>query len=125
MKENGWIGVDFDGTLAEYHGWKGAGVLGEPIGLMVNRVRQWLAEGKTVKIMTARAADDDYGVESHAIQKWCQEHLGQVLDVTCIKDQGMEELWDDRAVGVVKNTGLRADGVIDLPDEPGDIGAAM
>jgi len=21
-----WIGVDLDGTLAEYHGWKGAGV---------------------------------------------------------------------------------------------------
>ena len=22
----GWIGVDFDGTLAEYHGWKGPSV---------------------------------------------------------------------------------------------------
>lgn len=26
----GWIGVDLDGTLAEYHGWKGAEHIGQP-----------------------------------------------------------------------------------------------
>ena len=29
--KGGWIGVDFDGTLATYTGWKGATVLGEPL----------------------------------------------------------------------------------------------
>lgn len=27
----GWIGVDLDGTLAEYTGWKGVEHIGEPI----------------------------------------------------------------------------------------------
>lgn len=122
-----WIGVDFDGTLAYYDGWKGAGVLGEPIPLMVDRVRKWLTDGRKVKIMTARAADDNEGIEEAAIQEWCQEHLGQVLEVTNIKDQGMEELWDDRAVRVVKNTGMISNGNdVDEPlMEPGDIGAVM
>jgi hypothetical protein len=39
----------------------------------------------------------------------------------------MEELWDDRAVRVIKNTGLISDGGdVDEPlVEPGDIGAVM
>jgi hypothetical protein len=127
MKENGWIGVDFDGTLAYYDGYT-QGEVGEPIMPMINRVRRWLAEGKTVKVMTARASGDNPTPDILAIQKFCQEHLGQSLDVTCIKDQGMEELWDDRAVRVIKNTGLISDGS-DVPepiiDEAGDIGAVM
>ena len=128
MKENGWIGVDLDGTLAHYDGWKGDGIIGEPIGLMLARVKQWLAEGKEVRIFTARVGgDDEFAVfaETEAIKAWCQKHLGQELEVTCKKDYLMEELWDDRAVQVFPNTGLRVDGVIDSPPEPGDIGAAM
>ena len=125
MKENGWIGVDLDGTLAVYDKWEGIGVIGEPIPLMRQRVINWLAEGKDVRIMTARASTEYAEEEILAIRKWCLEHLGQELEVTCIKDRYMEELWDDRAVQVVPNTGLRADGVIDSPAEPGDIGAVM
>lgn len=44
----GWIGVDLDGTLAEYHGWDD-GRIGAPIPKMVQRVKQWLAEGKEVR----------------------------------------------------------------------------
>ena len=40
---------------------------------------------------------------------WCQAHLGRVLPVTCVKDFGMVELWDDRAVQVVPNDGRRVD----------------
>ena len=36
---SGWIGVDLDGTLAEYHGWKGSEHIGPPIPLMVERVK--------------------------------------------------------------------------------------
>lgn len=59
--KDGWIGVDFDGTLAHYESWEGADV--------------------------------------------CEKHFGEVLPITCVKDLGMVELYDDRAVTVQKNTG--------------------
>lgn len=40
-----------------------------------------------------------------AIQDWTEKHLGARLTVTCVKDLHMIELWDDRAVQVVVNTG--------------------
>ena len=50
--------------------------------------------GEKVRIVPATLADDG----------------GEVLPVTNCKDFGMIELWDDRAVQVVFNTGIRADG---------------
>ena len=119
---NGWIGVDLDGTLAEYHGWNGG--VGKPIARMVERVKRWIADGIEVRIMTARVsngggfseeskrdADDAFVAEQRVlIQEWCKEHLGVVIPVTHEKDFRMVELWDDRAVQVIPNTGLRADG---------------
>lgn len=125
-KPRGWIGVDFDGTLATYDGWKGADHCGEPIGAMVFRVKKWLADGWEVRIFTARMfpftvalrpQDDiayraDYTERHHdaakavgAIRDWCREHIGEVLTITCVKDYGMVELWDDRAVQVRANEG--------------------
>jgi len=108
MSEEGWIGVDWDGTFVHYDGWKGIGVYGEPIELMRRRVLDWLAAGKEVKIMTARVGGPDEAdneAERLAIQDYCRKHLGQALEVTCKKDFLMEELYDDRAVTVEKNTG--------------------
>ena len=51
---NGWIGVDLDGTLAYYDQWRGALHIGEPIPVMLERVKRWLDEGKDVRIFTAR-----------------------------------------------------------------------
>jgi hypothetical protein len=73
-------------------------------------VKAWLAEGKTVKILTARinvpsAPFHDMHAAACAIREWTKEHIGQELDVVCSKDTDMIELWDDRAVGVVPNTG--------------------
>lgn len=109
---NGWIGVDFDGTLAVYDGWKGPGELGEPVPEMVERVRRWLAEGRDVRVFTARVYTDGSPARSveatfarHAIADWCNKHLGKVLPITCTKDYGMIELYDDRAVSVEANTG--------------------
>lgn len=129
-KENGWIGVDLDGTLAYYDEWKGVGIIGDPIPVMVQRVKQWLSEGKTVKIMTARVGGPDEAMnqaERQAVQDYTRQLFGQALEVTCKKNYEMEELWDDRAVRVVKNTGLVSDGsdVEDIPLEPGDIGACI
>lgn len=97
-----WIGVDLDGTLAKYTGWKGAAKIGEPIPAMVKRIRRWVGHGKKVKLFTARA-DDEKSV--NAIKKWLKDHELPDLEVTNLKDQHMTELWDDRAVAVEKNTG--------------------
>jgi hypothetical protein len=106
---NGWIGVDLDGTLAKYDGWKGERHIGEPIPKMVERVKGWLAEGKDVRIFTARAFQYNPDQES-VIQRWCAKHIGEILPITCWKDFQMVELWDDRCVQVIPNTGERADG---------------
>jgi len=110
---NGWIGVDLDGTLAHYEGFKGAAIIGAPIAPMVDRVKRWLAAGKTVKIFTARMHGHGMpliggGVEDvlTPIENWCREHIGQVLPITNVKDFGMIELWDDRVVQVESNTGI-------------------
>lgn len=126
---SGWIGVDFDGTLAEYGTWGGADHCGRPIAPMVDRVKRWLAEGHTVRIFTARIhpldrcvmpeevlvaaigagvivnRTDEAKLAVMSIRAWCREHIGQVLPITNVKDYGMIELWDDRAVQVRPNTG--------------------
>lgn len=40
VEHKGWIGVDLDGTLAHYEGWKGVEHIGEPIPAMVERIWQ-------------------------------------------------------------------------------------
>lgn len=106
----GWIGVDLDGTLAEYTEWQGETHIGAPIEKMVKRVKQWLWAGQDVRIFTARICDPAKASARTAIEMWCQEHIGQVLPITNTKDYDMTELWDDRAVQVIPNTGNRADG---------------
>jgi hypothetical protein len=119
-KENltdGWIGVDFDGTLVYYDEWVGPEHIGAPIYLMINRVKNWLAEGKKVRIFTARvyssndnaAHQRDAALSLLAIQRWSDIFLGEVLPVTFTKDHNLLEFWDDRAVQVKINTGERVD----------------
>lgn len=113
MSEQGWIGVDLDGTLAHYDEWRGVEHIGEPIAPMVKRVQGWLNEGKEVRVFTARVypltlEDSDPATNlltAGTIQEWCRKHIGRVLPITCVKDFGMVELWDDRAVQVIPNTG--------------------
>lgn len=115
---SGWIGVDLDGTLAHYDGWKGGDHIGEPIRPMVERVCNWLEQGREVRIFTARVGrtgkvtilggkdDEDFATgQRKLIQEWCLKHIGIVLEVTATKDFGMIELWDDRCVQVIPNTG--------------------
>jgi len=85
---------------------------------MLERVKKWLAEGKRVKIFTARVGasgltsgpglKDDVAFadrQRQNIQAWCIRHLGVLLEVTATKDFKMIELWDDRAVAIETNTG--------------------
>jgi len=99
---SGWIGVDLDGTLAHYEGWKGADHIGEPVPAMAFRVKNWLAEGREVRIFTARATVPE---QVKPVQDWLLKHFGVVLPVVCCKDFGMVELWDDRCVRVMPNKG--------------------
>ena len=117
LSTNGWIGVDLDGTLAHYGEWIGPHHIGEPIQPMVERVKRWLSEGRDVRIFTARVAECNPRVVAqgldetvNTIRAWCEKHIGQRLPVTNLKDYGMVELWDDRAVQVEPNTGRRMDG---------------
>lgn len=97
-----WIGVDLDGTLAEYITWKGESYIGKPITKMMKRVKAWIAQGKAVKIFTARASDKK---QIPFVKKWLKEQGLEGVEVTNIKDYGMTEFWDDKAHRVKKNTG--------------------
>jgi len=101
-----WYGIDFDGTLSMYYGFKGPGHTGDPIPRMVTRVKQWIAAGMKVKIFTARISVPDQRQEAEtAIREWCLRHIGKELEITNIKDIGMVVLYDDRCKQVETNTG--------------------
>lgn len=108
MSANGWIGVDLDGTLAHYEGWKGVDYIGPPVDLMVVRVKRWLSEGRKVKIFTARVSEPNPKLREFIIEvihRWLENAGLPRLEVTNVKDYQMVELWDDRAVQVIANTG--------------------
>lgn len=135
----GWIGVDLDGTLAYYTHWQGAHHIGKPIPAMLARVKAWIAQGKTVKIFTARVGPPPAGSSNKEILQrevdrkrfdvawaaWCDENGLPLLEPTATKDYGMIECWDDRAVQVVPNTGETIEGELqDLREELGFLGEA-
>lgn len=102
MEDKPWIGVDLDGTLAYYDGWRGIEHIGEPIEPMRHKVLEMIRGNYRIKIFTARARDTE--AIKH-IEEWCIKHLGTKLEVTNVKDYSMIELWDDRAIRVQFNQG--------------------
>jgi len=122
QEPQGNILVDMDGTLFEYHGWTKWDEFGRPIKMMVDRVLGWLAEGKDVRIFTARMPlPQDELVEQtcyktgekfngvmmkKAIADHCERSFGHRLRAQCYKDLNTIEIWDDRAIGVVANLGF-------------------
>jgi len=97
-----WIAVDLDGTLAKFASWRGIGHVGKPIPEMMKRVRRWREEGRKVKIFTARAAHEEY---LPPILKWLKKHKLEDMEVTNELDPYVVEIWDDRAIQVITNTG--------------------
>ena len=97
-----WIGVDLDGTLARDLGSTRRDEIGSPIEPMLVRVQKWIAEGRTVKIFTARASSPK---QVAAIKEWLASCGLPDLEVTNVKDLHMIELWDDRCVQVTTNLG--------------------
>jgi hypothetical protein len=101
-KSKGYVAIDLDGTLAEYHGWKGKANIGDPIESMVEFAKRLIDKGIKVKIFTARISDPK---ALPYIQKWLKKvGLGD-LEVTNIKDQNMMLFYDDRCRQVELNTG--------------------
>lgn len=108
-----WTGVDLDGTLAIHGVWMGPLHIGKPIPKMVARVKAMLAAGNRVKVFTARMCEPDPDLRAAigvAIGDWTERVVGQRLEATNQKDYDMVELFDDRAVQIIGNTGVRADG---------------
>lgn len=125
VNDERWIGVDLDGTIAKYDSWKGWKFIGEPIPDMVKRVKEWIALGIRVKILTARCSkvslarnNITFEQMTEVIQKWCEENIGCRLPVTCEKDCNMVFCVDDSAVQVKTNTGnSMADDGFDVFDD--------
>jgi hypothetical protein len=72
---------------------------------MVERLKQHIKDGDDVRIFTARVSNDPKGIARAAIEAWLQRNIGQNLPISDRKDHLMKKFYDDRAVGVVPNTG--------------------
>ena len=68
----------------------------------MKRVKNWIDHGIRVKIVTARASDPE-GIPP--VKSWLKKQGLPELEVTNEKDFSMIELWDDRAIQVIPNTG--------------------
>ena len=107
-EDESWIGVDLDGTLAEYSDWSNE--IGIPIPKMISRVKRWISEDKNVRVLTARGSIKGKGEAAKYVQlckiyDWIKEHVGEPIEVTDRKDPAMIRLYDDRVVQVVANEG--------------------
>ena len=111
----GWVGVDLDCCLATYvsRQWPD---IGEPVPAILEIVKELLAQGREVRIFTARVGHlftqnptreqyDDAVEQETLVKAWCLKHIGRTLAVTAVKDYEMSVLLDDRAVTIEKNTG--------------------
>ena len=91
------IAVDFDGVIADYDGWKGAGVLGPPRRDVLEALRGLHAEGWKIIIHTTRGETEisgylvEHGIPHHEINRnsdYRTQGTKPVADV----------YWDDRAL---------------------------
>lgn len=71
-------------------------VIGQPIPVVTAIARQFIAEGKDVRIFTARAYHMNEATKQ-AIEDWCELHLGKVLPIQAHKDSELLYFFDDRA----------------------------
>lgn len=101
--------MDLDGTLAHYTGWISVAHIGDPIPGMIEKIKAMQALGHEVRIFTARVGPAYPHQISHSekiIGEWLIKHNLGDLKITCVKDQLMIALWDDRATQYVSNSGM-------------------
>ena len=98
-----WEGIDLDGTLAIWDGFKGYEHIGEPVPLMLKRVLDMIESGITIKIFTARAGNRK---AIPYIKTWLRDHGLPDLEIINVKDAYCKRIWDDKAIQVEINTGI-------------------
>ena len=96
---DGWVGIDLDGTLAKGY----SSEIGQPVYENVDLARELIANGIEVRIFTARASGNNWGIRE--VKEWCKKHLGKTLEVTNIKDWDCRLIIDDRALSVATDEG--------------------
>lgn len=99
---SGWIGVELDGTLAHFDKTQDGFTIGRPVDKMRMRVQQWMMVDIDVRLFTAHASNP---AMLPIIEKWLHDNRIEKMKITCEKDFGMSQYWDDRGVHVVTNKG--------------------
>lgn len=101
------IAVDLDGTLAEYNGWRGIEHIGKPVQNVLDALRYNKEQGAEIWIFTARLSGEENEAKQayFHIEQWLERYNITVDGVTSNKMKKFTEIWDDRAVQVIRNTG--------------------
>lgn|SRR5512135_258223 len=91
------IGLDFDGTLAQYSGFAGMDVTGEPLPGALSFLKALHELGCHIAIFSARAKDARGKL---AIERWLDQHgVRQYVElVTHEKLPDYDVIIDDRAI---------------------------
>ena len=91
------IAVDFDGVIADYDGWKGAGVLGPPRRDVLEALRTLQAEGWKIIIHTTRGEKEICGyLAEHGIP---HHEINRNSDYRTLGTKPVADVyWDDRAL---------------------------
>jgi adenylylsulfate kinase len=91
------LAVDFDGVIAEYNGWLGRGVLGEPRQDVVEALRILASEGWKIIVYTTRHPGD---VIQHL--RACSVPFDEINRNSDYQNDGSKPVatvyWDDRAL---------------------------
>ena len=92
---------DLDRTIAVRHSGDSIFKIGEPIPPMIELMKHYLADGRRVKIFTARPK-----LQFPQIVNWLKKQGIEGVEITNLKESGMSAFFDDRAVGCQENTGI-------------------
>lgn len=95
------IALDFDGTLAEYHGSDGgvAAAPGPPLPGMLDLVKALTGRHRATVVVFSARAGNAHGVK--VIRDWLKTHGFPALEVTNIKRPEFRVILDDRAIRFV------------------------
>lgn len=86
------MAIDFDGTLASYHGWQGPENIGKPLKGSLEFLNNLLKAGYRVVIFSTRDVKD--------IRQWLRYYLGEEARRVAVTNQ-KPSAWvfiDDRAL---------------------------